>query len=28
MAMGIALFAIILVVTLAQSRFLRQAWEY
>jgi len=28
MAMGIALFAIILVVTLAQSRFLKQSWEY
>ncbi len=28
MAMGMVLFAIILVVTLTQSRFLRQAWEY
>lgn len=28
MAMGIALFAIILVVTLAQSRLLKQSWEY
>ncbi len=28
MAMGMVLFAIILAVTLAQSRFLRQAWEY
>lgn len=28
MAMGIALFAIVLVVTLTQSRFLRQSWEY
>ena len=28
MAMGMVLFAIILIVTLAQSRFLRQAWEY
>lgn len=28
MAMGMVLFAIILVITLAQSRFLRQAWEY
>ncbi len=28
MAIGMVLFAIILVVTLTQSRFLRQAWEY
>jgi multiple sugar transport system permease protein len=28
MAMGMVLFLIILVVTLAQARFLRQAWEY
>ena len=28
MAMGMVLFAIVLVVTLAQSRFLRQTWEY
>ena len=28
MAMGMVLFAIILFITLAQSRFLRQAWEY
>jgi multiple sugar transport system permease protein len=28
MAMGMVLFVIILIVTLAQSRFLRQAWEY
>ena len=28
MAMGIVLFGIVLVVTLAQSRFLRQSWEY
>ena len=28
MAIGMVLFFIILIVTLAQSRFLRQAWEY
>ncbi|MBA3416776.1 MAG: sugar ABC transporter permease [Chloroflexia bacterium] len=28
MAIGMVLFAIILVVTLTQSRFLRQSWEY
>ena len=28
MAMGMVLFAIILIVTLTQSRYLRQAWEY